>query len=380
MPLPDDAESFSGLVTSIYRAAECPAAWRDVVEQLRARLDGTGATIMYFDTRRPSSILAKTVGYSPDDIRRYEQYYSHVDPWGVALGRRRWTTGRAIDGRALAPDHVVRRSEYFADFGRYVGSGRSACLPLERSSDRLCLAVIARSHTQPEFDRPQITLLDRLGPHLQQAFRIHRRLSQAEHLNASAGSILERLPVGVLLLSRAGQVLKANAAAERILAAGDGMRIECGHVLGSRSHSTHLLQQAIGRATGAGQLVVPSASSLSIDRPSGRSPHRVVVAPAAGAVTTATDAMAEVVVFISDSETTCSVHPESLVEMFGLTRAEAAVTSLLVGGATSEAIARELGIKVSTARWHIKQVLQKLQVGSQAQLVSLVLNSPAGLR
>ena len=54
-----------------------------------------------------------------------------------------------------------------------------------------------------------------------------------------------------------------------------------------------------------------------------------------------------------------------------LTLRENEVLSLLVGGATTEEIARELGVAPNTARTHIQNVLTKLQVRSRLEAAAL---------
>jgi DNA-binding CsgD family transcriptional regulator len=54
-----------------------------------------------------------------------------------------------------------------------------------------------------------------------------------------------------------------------------------------------------------------------------------------------------------------------------LTPREAEVLALMAEGATNKGIARRLGISVSTAKFHVASVLDKLEAGSRTDAVAL---------
>jgi DNA-binding CsgD family transcriptional regulator len=370
---------FNELILGIYQAAEAPSLWPAALEQLRRVLNGSGVTMQYFDLDAPASQVAASVGYAPEDLQLYQDYYSRVDPWGLALATHALSPGLVIDGRALAPDAEVVRSEFFTDFGRRIGAGRCLCVPLEPVGTRAALVVVGRSHTQPCFEDRDLAALGLLSPHLQQAFRLHRRLVRADVARLGAEGALERLGVGVILTDGTGAPLALNAEARRIADDGDGLTIDGRGVRGLRLGVTRRFEAAVAAAR-SGTLST-SITAFAVERPSCRKAYRVLVAPAGPALLPGmSEARATVAVFVTDPEVVRVEEPSRLIEMFGLTRAEAAVTAQLVNGATPEVAARELGVRVGTVRWQLKQVMQKLHVRTQAQLVSLVLSSPASFR
>jgi DNA-binding CsgD family transcriptional regulator len=62
----------------------------------------------------------------------------------------------------------------------------------------------------------------------------------------------------------------------------------------------------------------------------------------------------------------------------GLTRREADVLVLLLGGLTTPAVAGRLGVSTSTARSHCRAVLRKLGAGDRRSLRALLLADSAG--
>ncbi len=70
---------------------------------------------------------------------------------------------------------------------------------------------------------------------------------------------------------------------------------------------------------------------------------------------------------------------DSLVELFGLTRVEAALVQTIACGGTIEAAAKSSKVTVETARTYLKRIFQKTGVNRQVDLVQLILSTPASL-
>ena len=64
---------------------------------------------------------------------------------------------------------------------------------------------------------------------------------------------------------------------------------------------------------------------------------------------------------------------------FGLTPAESRVAALLAAGRDTSGVARALSISRDGVRFHLKNVMTKIAVGRQAELIRVLLASPAGL-
>ena len=65
--------------------------------------------------------------------------------------------------------------------------------------------------------------------------------------------VVNRLPVGIILLDGTGRVLHLNAAAEAIVGTGDGITIARGAILAARSDESARLRGLISSAVAAGQ-------------------------------------------------------------------------------------------------------------------------------
>jgi DNA-binding CsgD family transcriptional regulator len=72
------------------------------------------------------------------------------------------------------------------------------------------------------------------------------------------------------------------------------------------------------------------------------------------------------------------IDTQRLMEMFGLTRAEAAILPALLAGDTTEAVASGLGLSSHTVRSHVRAVLAKTQAANLRALAVLVSAVMAG--
>lgn len=186
---------------------------------------------------------------------------------------------------------------------------------------------------------------------------------------------------GVLLIDEGGTVLDGNAAALRILAAGDGLTMdERGCLACLRRTEAHELQASIARlvadrgsgSTGAQEL-------LGVPRPSGRRPYGLRIARTAGQEHPALRRRAVLRVTIADPDAPIFLSAEHLRGLYGLTPAEARVAVLLADGGSAEEIAQSLGIAVATVRVHTASIYRKCGVSSSPVLARLVVASTPSL-
>jgi DNA-binding CsgD family transcriptional regulator len=79
------------------------------------------------------------------------------------------------------------------------------------------------------------------------------------------------------------------------------------------------------------------------------------------------------VIFLSRPDEEREPNREILRRMYGLTPAEANVGSLLISGMSIEDTASELGVSVTTARTHLRQLFNKTGTNRQAELIHRLL-------
>lgn len=187
---------------------------------------------------------------------------------------------------------------------------------------------------------------------------------------------VDLLPIGVIVLDGEGRVLKSNALAKTLLVRADGLLEQHDGLGASSAKATLELRRAI-RSVGLSHGEVPPIA-LWLPRSVGKPlPIIVATAPVRGFLGADTVGIAKVVVFVTAPESPLDPAPGVLLQLFGLTPAEARVAECIVGGQTIDETAATCGVTRGTVRTHLKRVFEKTEVSSQSALVRLVLNTPA---
>jgi DNA-binding CsgD family transcriptional regulator len=85
--------------------------------------------------------------------------------------------------------------------------------------------------------------------------------------------------------------------------------------------------------------------------------------------------------FITDSGERPNMPDEAaLRRLYGFTRSEARLISLLARGQSVEAAADELRMAFGLVRTHLQHIFQKTETNRRGQLLSLLLNGPAAIQ
>lgn len=192
-----------------------------------------------------------------------------------------------------------------------------------------------------------------------------------------AGAILDALAVPVLAVTRSRRIVLANASAQSILSARDGVHVIDGKLALGHPPAGGALERALTAACdGHGASPGSRTTLLEGTRPSGRRALDVVVAaiPARDA-----GRSPRALVLLHDPEQENRAIEEIALRRYRLTRAELAVARNLLAGESSQGIAAALGISVHTVRTHLKRLLSKTGAGTRADLMRELLGSPIRL-
>jgi DNA-binding CsgD family transcriptional regulator len=211
--------------------------------------------------------------------------------------------------------------------------------------------------------------MERLRDSLEAALAKYRRALSPPPDLRSLAVILERLPMGVVLLDAQGKVLLANRRAGEMMSERDGLAVAADGAL-------QLGAGATARSGGADR-TWPPTGVLAVPRPSGRPPLSVLGVPLSSGPSTPERGHPSVALFVGDPLRRAECPEHLLCKLHGLTRAEARLTTVLIQGNSIEEAARQLSITRDTARTHLKRVFSKTGTSRQGELISLLLSSPA---
>jgi DNA-binding CsgD family transcriptional regulator/PAS domain-containing protein len=371
-----DLDRFSSVIEGLYDAALDPTEWPRVA-QMFARAFGTeSSAIFQLNLAQGSAdILGVTENFDGKAISDYEAYYHQKDL--VAIRMAQSATGRAMLSTELVREAEFLDSEIFVDFARPMRLGFFWAVGgvIEVEQHVKGAIGIHRPRDTRAFEAEDKRHLALLLPHLSRAMLLQRRLQGLTQDNRIVLDALEKLSVGMIAVDAQATVLFANPTAERLLRAGLGLTCRLG-CLGASDPTKdgelrHLIRQAglaaLGRSSETGGVI-------ALVRPKGR-PLSLLVCPLRPHALTLGAPAA--LLFFSDPDAGPSTSTQALIELYGLTPAEARLMAALVDGERLEDYADRQGISVNTARTQSKQIFAKTGHGRQADLIREVLANPA---
>ena len=242
------------------------------------------------------------------------------------------------------------------------------CVPL-REHDLLAGGLIAKLDGG-DIEGVAAGQLDQLVPHIGRALRLRNEIGRHRGIETSLQNALDSLSTGVLVVDLDLRILLANAHADALLAANDGLTSTRGRLAVAKPVRDRFLRAVRGmhRRNGAAP-----ASAITAPRPSGRSPYLLRVFPAIGTVNLAGAGAGCATVTIHDPAAPAALpEPTQLSDALGLTPAEAAVARLVPLAESKRVMAERLGVSENTVKTHLTAIRAKLDVRNVTELARVV--------
>lgn len=385
------SDQIDDLIPRIYEAALEPECWPEVLRNV-SELTGDSVALLchepltrLFDEPRPL-----TPGIGERWTHNYDRSVlerSSPSCWTVA-------GNPLVAATTYAPVGAVFDRRQFLDDDAYMRSPAVQAMALSqdlfhlvlstphRQDDTVSAFTLAQTRRGGPIEGELLERFSRLVPHVGIAMRVHARLhrlsSEAQELRA----VLDRLGVATVLVDDQCRVRYANAEAERILRAGDGLTLARGRLMPAAAAARRRLEALVGHTRAPERHDADfEGDHVVVPRPSGGPAYGLFVAPAVGSGASGWAPGAGAMVFITDpAHERASLTVEWLRRQFGLTRAEAGVARLIARGRGLPSVAQDLGITLNTAKTHLKAIYAKTGTDRQARLTRLILQSapPSG--
>jgi DNA-binding CsgD family transcriptional regulator len=175
--------------------------------------------------------------------------------------------------------------------------------------------------------------------------------------------VFDRMGCGGIILSTTGHILATNISARLTLQR--MFELDEAAVAALNGAGREVIKQLLGR--GRSRISLDNENWILIER-SGQRPLIMNCVP----VPVLSDDGPHSVLLLIDLDVTPLPSTACLEQIFGLTRAEARLTLLLVSGKTLTEIAEMLNLSVATVRTQLKSAFEKTHTHRQAELVVLV--------
>jgi DNA-binding CsgD family transcriptional regulator len=220
------------------------------------------------------------------------------------------------------------------------------------------------------FSREQMELVRSLLPHFRAGFRLQESLQLAANDWRAISRVLDRLPIGVIVVKRDGKPVKINHWAADLVARCDGLFVARDGLEATAGPDSEGLLEAIERAFSASAL--DPTEAVVIRRGAGEPLHLFVYALSAQLPG---DMGEQPVAYVFIAERDIPTQEHGLLNDYGLTVAEARIALSIAAGHRLDVVAQQLNVSLNTARTHLQRVFSKTGTQRQVELVRLILTS-----
>jgi DNA-binding CsgD family transcriptional regulator len=185
---------------------------------------------------------------------------------------------------------------------------------------------------------------------------------------------LDRFCAGVIVADDCGRVIEMNRAARSILRVENGLAVRNGQLCAGRVFESTRLAKLIATAAAADR-TGPAAGRMLIGRGNGRPAYVLTVAPLRPDLAIGDRPLAMIVIVDPERH---SPSESDLVELFGLSPAEARLATALMRGERLSGIAADFGVQVATLRTQLGSILKKVGADRQSDLIRILSNTGIG--
>ncbi|MFM0337415.1 hypothetical protein [Paraburkholderia fungorum] len=378
------------LIDLIYAAALAEGAtWPEVARHIYALTGAQQASLIVADASGTKCNVFLEPGTYDERLRHY---YREISPWRVEAknGIRDGSAivGRVVRGEDIVPDTEFLNSEFYNDFGRHAGFRHMIGGLLD--AETATTISFTRDAAAGSFEERDRRTLQSLMPHLQRALQLRNRFEpDTSRLGAGA---LDALSIAVIVVDGNMRVKHANAAAVALTNEGCGITVSrtgpdpgLGNtVLAARHPEDHARLSQLVAAVANGSSGCALRMRNRRDEPASQASLAVLVSPA-------------MTHFLSGPGTGCRIQPGTamivarhlshtslpdpglMCDLYGLTKAEAAVALSFGGGATAEDVARIRRVSPETIRSQVKAILRKTNTSNLRDLERILAISSAML-
>lgn len=362
------------LVGSMYDAVLAPAGFQHFIETLRVRFQLKAVTMVIRHVATQEIKGLWICGLEKKWLDSYALEYASEDLLALHLMSAPIALFYASNLDVPQPDHFID-TRFYREWVAPQGVACAAGGIILREGDWLTQVIVQRGVAQPPFTRGDLDGLNELVPHLQRAIQMRQRFAELQLGQSFMAGSLDVLAMPTVLFDEYGRVAHTNRSATLALQSRTDLWVEDGHLFTRDSATTRSLNLELAKAVQASRGGQGELDGVVLLQRRGRMPLMLMVTPLrlAGAA----GPQGAALLFVFDPEKTLQITADTVKRLFGLSRAEAELAVALSCGKTLDDAAAERGISVHTTRSQLKTIFNKTGTKRQADLVSLLLSSPA---
>ncbi|WGL15894.1 helix-turn-helix transcriptional regulator [Microbulbifer bruguierae] len=361
-------EFLQQMLPTFYKSAEQPGNWCQALDLIKNEMQ-LGSVVVQMLKRDGNRLNQQWVvrdSTSTEHAEAHDCLVNNADNPRLDLSHARMPMAESIVIRnecrstAQVPSFKALRERM-----QMLGLGRPAILGVQLGEDRnLCMILHRRYDDTREFSEDQERFLHLLTPHLKQTVSLAEKIGRLEARTEFLSQSLDQFNTGVVVLDRQGGLHWSNHCARQIIQRSrhlslSGKKLRCA-ANGDQRLFAELIDRA-GRERGS-RFVGSIGAAWD-------APLQLLALPMPAADSAAAPYVA---LYLSESEVKLNLQAVDIVQLFGLTPAEAKLAIALCEGDSVTEYAAKLGVAVGTVRVQLKSIFSKLGVHRQPELVRII--------
>ena len=300
----------------------------------------------------------------------YLEHFGKLDPWAGSLARK------PLDTVMLAYEHIreneLVKTEFYNDFARLGGMFRPIGVRMQLAPGVFATMGSEMPFARTLFEPADKRRVERVLPYVKRALQLRQRCQQIERQTGLHAAALDAVTFGIVICNAAGHVVWANAFAEALGRARVGIVLaprgrEVGAFLPEQS--TELAALIHSAATGG------AGGAITLKGKDRGNKLLVLVTPLPRVLFQAYGP-SHVLLSLRRAPDDPPFSAQTLSALFRLSPAQGSLAMALYEGKTFEEIAAERGVKVSTLRTHLTNVLVRTGAKNIRELVRLLASLP----
>ena len=369
--------AFDRAVASLHEASLDDARWPAASSLVDELVRSDGNSVVFGAGTPEEGIQIYYAGFFRGGQRRRElerEYFGVYHPRDERAERlRRLPDGKVLPFRDMYTDAELKTSAAYNEFLFRVRSQKGLNVRLDGPGGTRIIWAVSDPLDADGWSSAQIESIQRLVPHIRRCVTVRQVLAGARALGASLAELLENTGPGVIQLDGRGRIVDANDRARDVLRTGDGLYDSKGLLFARASADDTALQDLLARALPPfGQQ--GNSGSVAVTRPAGLPPLVLHVSPVGRWDTEAGAWPVAALMLVVDPAGESRIDPDLVANGLGLTPMESRVAVMLAEGRSVQEIAAATGRKITTVRWHVRHIFNKLDINRQTELVRQVLS------
>ncbi|MBS4051208.1 MAG: hypothetical protein KGZ69_08395 [Methylomonas sp.] len=372
---------YDKLVGLIYEAALEPERWQAVLLSFSDWFSAASTTLFVHDFSNHGIHIEnggqslRAVRFDPDYVANYVEHFTLTNVW--IENESLLQEGAVVTSSMLFDDRLLLGTEFYGDWLRPQDLFYSLGGIVAKSGTLGVKMAALRSRHKGPYTHEDLAWYARLLPHLKRACEMNQRLAgeRMAFENHRAVNGINQAASGLCMLglSASGRLLYVNPRGESWLRKGDCLTLRQGMLHALDAGKDALLQAALRSVL---TRRVPQHLNLGAGNGTAHCCLTVMPAPALDKPVLAEQQVALIILVAANGQQRVATARQ-LMELFGLTAAEARFARALAQGEDVDTYANAEGLQKSTVRSHLKAAMEKTGTNSQRDLLRLVLSVPA---